>query len=81
MPIKPTQAPAQAVVLNVPAGQAATQQTFSVSELLAKPASSFPQRAGEAGRPTSNTAGQASDPALSEVSKTQAHTVSEILSE
>ena len=31
MPIKPTQAPAQAMVLNVPSGHAATQQTFSVA--------------------------------------------------
>jgi hypothetical protein len=81
MPIKPTQAPQQAMILNVPAGQAATQQTFSVSELLAKPVSSFLQQAGQLSRATSNAAGHASDPALSEVSKTQTHTISEILSE
>jgi hypothetical protein len=44
-PVKP-EVPQQAVVLNVPNSNTAGQQTMSVSQMLAKPASSFPQ--GEA---------------------------------
>ena len=46
VPVKP-QVPQQAVVLNVPGQNTAPQQTMSVSQMLAKPASSFATLANE----------------------------------
>ena len=69
VPIQPAQAPSQAVTLNAPAGTNAAQQTFSVSEMLATPASSFPQYAGEPDQAIANEATQA--PGLSRELETQ----------
>jgi hypothetical protein len=55
MPVKPAEVPQQAVILNVPAAPAAAQQAFSVSEMLAKSASFFPQRSNELSEDTSHT--------------------------
>jgi hypothetical protein len=69
IPINPAQTPSQAVTLNVPSGPAAAQQTFSVAEMLAKLASSFPQSAGESSQAIANAANHA--PGLPRESETQ----------
>lgn len=57
IPVNSVNGPQQAVVVNVPSGPiaAAVQQGISVSEMLAKPASFFPQRINESNAPPPNT--------------------------